>query len=101
LLTVAYAVGFPSSGTFTIVVDNEQMTVTGGAGTTTSTVTLTAPVEHNPGAPVNLGRDSRPTLTQADPQVGFYQFNVLNKVNPSRILLGTTGHPLRGTWSSG
>jgi Tfp pilus assembly protein PilX len=38
-INVAAAVGFPTSGTFRIRVDDEQMTVTGGQGTTTWTVT--------------------------------------------------------------
>jgi hypothetical protein len=85
-LTVASAAGFPSSGTFTIFVDNEQMTVTAGAGTTTWTVTRgTNAVAHSLHASV-LGFYP---LTQVD-TVGFYQPYVLNKVNPKRMLLGTT-----------
>lgn len=38
-ITVASASGFPTSGTFTILIGTEQMTVTGGQGTTTWTVT--------------------------------------------------------------
>lgn len=38
-ITVASAAGFPSSGNYTILIDNEQMTVTAGQGTTTWTVT--------------------------------------------------------------
>lgn len=38
-LSVASAAGFPSSGQFTIYVDNEQMLVTAGQGTTSWTVT--------------------------------------------------------------
>jgi hypothetical protein len=94
-LTVASAAQFPSSGTFSIVVDNETMTVTAGAGTTTWTVTRTAPVAHNPGAPVRLARDSRPNLRDLEANFlqsvnGFYLPYVLNKVTPTRMLLGTT-----------
>jgi Tfp pilus assembly protein PilX len=38
-ITVASASGFPTSGTFRIRIDDEDMTVTGGQGTTTWTVT--------------------------------------------------------------
>lgn len=38
-ITVSSAATFPASGSYTIQVDNEQMTVTGGQGTTTWTVT--------------------------------------------------------------
>jgi hypothetical protein len=38
-ITVASAAGFPTNGTFRIRVDDEDMTVTGGQGTTTWTVT--------------------------------------------------------------
>ena len=38
-VSVASASGFPTSGTFRIRIDDEQMTVTGGQGTTTWTVT--------------------------------------------------------------
>src|SRR6185312_11853787 len=38
-ITVASASGFPTTGTFRIRVDDENMTVTGGQGTTTWTVT--------------------------------------------------------------
>jgi hypothetical protein len=38
-ISVPSATGFPATGTFRIRVDDEEMTVTGGAGTTTWTVT--------------------------------------------------------------
>jgi Tfp pilus assembly protein PilX len=38
-ITVSSASGFPASGTFRIRIDDEEMTVTGGQGTTTWTVT--------------------------------------------------------------
>lgn len=38
-ISVASATGFPTSGNYTIVIDTERMTVTGGQGTTTWTVT--------------------------------------------------------------
>jgi Tfp pilus assembly protein PilX len=38
-VTVASASGFPASGTFRVRIDDEDMTVTGGQGTTTWTVT--------------------------------------------------------------
>lgn len=53
-LSVASASGFPSAGTYTIQVDSEQMTVTGGQGTTTWTVTRgvdgTTAATHSSGA---------------------------------------------------
>jgi hypothetical protein len=95
-LTVTSAAQFPSSGTFMIVVDNETMTVTAGAGTNIWTVTRTDPVAHDPGAPIRLARASRPTLRVLEANYlnktvdGFYLPYVLNKVNPKRMLLGTT-----------
>jgi len=38
-ISVASASGFPTSGTYTVRIDDEDMTVTGGQGTTTWTVT--------------------------------------------------------------
>lgn len=58
-LTVASYSAFPASGTFSIEVDDEQMTVTAGAGTATWTVTRgvngTTAASHASGAPVTLG----------------------------------------------
>lgn len=55
-LTVTSSSGFPGSGSFTILIDSEQMTVTAGAGTTTWTVTRgvngTSAAAHNGGVPV-------------------------------------------------
>ncbi len=55
-VTVASAASFPSSGSFTIQIDREQMIVTAGAGTTVWTVTRgangTTPVAHAQGATV-------------------------------------------------
>jgi phage tail sheath protein FI len=56
-LTVASAAGFPTTGSFTILVDTEAMTVTAGAGTTTWTVTRgvngTTAATHAVNAPVS------------------------------------------------
>jgi hypothetical protein len=55
-ITVSSAAGFPASGAYTIQVDNELMTVTGGQGTTTWTVTRgaggTTAAAHSSGAAV-------------------------------------------------
>lgn len=55
-ITVASASGFPTSGTYRIQVDNELMTVTGGQGTSTWTVTRgvggTTAAAHSSGAAV-------------------------------------------------
>jgi hypothetical protein len=55
-ITVASASGFPTSGNYSIQVDNELMTVTGGQGTTTWTVTRgaggTSAAAHSSGAAV-------------------------------------------------
>lgn len=55
-LTVASATGFPSSGSYNIVIDQEELTVTAGAGTTTWTVTRgingTTAAAHSAGAVV-------------------------------------------------
>ncbi len=56
-LTVASAAGFPTSGTYTIKVDNEYMVVTAGAGTTTWTVTR---------APAGHGRDDAQLRRRSD-----------------------------------
>lgn len=59
-LTVASAAGFPSSGNYSIQVDDEQMTVTAGQGTTTWTVTRgangTTAVAHAASATVQPGQ---------------------------------------------
>jgi hypothetical protein len=64
-LTVASATGFPASGNYTIQVDSEQMTVTGGQGTTTWTVTRgvngTTAATHLNGASVTDGLSSAAT----------------------------------------
>jgi hypothetical protein len=58
-ISVASYASFPASGTFSIQVDDEQMTVTAGAGTGTWTVTRgansTTAASHAAGAPVTLG----------------------------------------------
>ena len=55
-IDVATAAGFPTTGTFVIQIDDEQMRVTAGDGTTTWTVTRhvngTTAQSHDPGAPV-------------------------------------------------
>lgn len=58
-LTVASAAAFPASGTFDILIDDEVLTVTAGAGTTTWTVTRgkyqgKAGVAHSSGATVRF-----------------------------------------------
>ena len=57
-LTVSSASGFPTSGQFAIQIDNEQMLVTDGQGTTTWTVTrgfnYSAAASHTTGATVYL-----------------------------------------------
>ncbi|HLX32337.1 MAG TPA: hypothetical protein VKR79_06145 [Gaiellaceae bacterium] len=70
-LTLTSAAGFPSSGNYTIQVDSEQMTVTGGQGTTNLTVTRgvngTTAAAHNSGATVTQTSitDSQTSLTVA------------------------------------
>lgn len=49
---VASAVGFPTTGSYLIVIDGETMIVTAGQGTTTWTVTRSAIVTHVTGAAV-------------------------------------------------
>jgi len=57
-ITVSSHTGFPTTGNYTIIVDNEQMTVTGGQGTNTWTVTRgansTTAVSHSSSEPVEL-----------------------------------------------
>jgi hypothetical protein len=72
-LTVSSATGFPTFGTFTIRVDNEYMVVTGGAGTSTWTVTRaqqgTAAASHSAGA----------TVTHVDPATGELSWNAATR----------------------
>lgn len=57
-ITVASAAGFPTSGNYDILIDNEELTVTSGQGTTTWTVTRgvnnTVTTTHSNGATVRL-----------------------------------------------
>ncbi len=66
-VVVDTAVGFPSVDGFTILVDSERMRVTGGAGTTTWTVTRgvdgTTPAAHSDGATVGEVAAGTFTLT--------------------------------------
>ena len=65
-LTVRDVLGFPSSGTYDITIDSEQMTVTAGQGTTTWTVTRgvnsTTAAIHADAAAVYLYEDAYATV---------------------------------------
>jgi YD repeat-containing protein len=71
-LTVASAIGFPTSGPFNIQIDSEIMTVTAGAGTNTWTVTRgaggTAAASHDANAPIQLKADGK-VLSYSDSTV--------------------------------
>jgi len=70
-INVASASGFPGSGDYDIIVDGEEMTVTGGQGTTTWTVTrgtdCTTGAAHSDGAAVLLADQSYVDDTNATP----------------------------------
>lgn len=92
-LTVASASGFPASGSFTIQVDSEQMTVTGGQGTTTWTVTRgvngTAAAAHSSGASVDP-TSIRVTSAASFPASGSYAIRVDNETMTVTAGQGTT-----------
>jgi hypothetical protein len=74
-LKVSSAAGFPTTGSFTIKVDNEQMLVTAGQGTTTWTVTRgynsTTTALHGGNEPVSLIYSTTATTITVDSASGF------------------------------
>jgi hypothetical protein len=73
-ITVGSTLGFPSSGTYTIGVGKELMSVTGGQGTTTWTVTRgvngTTAAGHSSGAIVVLQQDTVSASTTLTEKLG-------------------------------
>jgi len=74
-ITVASATNFPSSGSFIITVDSEQMNVTAGAGTTTWTVTRgvngTTKATHSANAVISYGSQVWTQLLQYQNKILF------------------------------
>jgi hypothetical protein len=74
-IKVSSAAGFPTTGSFTIKVDNEQMLVTAGQGTTTWTVTRgynsTTTALHGGNEPVSLIYSTTATTITVDSASGF------------------------------
>ncbi|HEY7936405.1 MAG TPA: IPT/TIG domain-containing protein [Candidatus Limnocylindrales bacterium] len=71
-----YSVGFPKSGNFSIVIDDEQMLVTGGQGTNTWTVTRgsngSTATQHFGGTEVDMVTPWVPDLTVGHNTVGMW-----------------------------
>jgi hypothetical protein len=101
-ITVTSEVGFPDSGNFSILIDSEQMLVTGGQGTTTWTVTRgqggTTAAAHA------SGRTAILVITAASPAIpvtaktGFpttYPFSI--KVDSEQM--SVTGSPSGTLWN--
>jgi hypothetical protein len=74
-LPVTSALGFPTSGNYTVKVDNEQMSVTGGQGTTLWTVQRgqggTTQLAHANGASVSWDVDNADTTIYVASEAGF------------------------------
>lgn len=101
-LPVTSAAGFPTSGSYTIKVDSEQMTVTGGQGTTLWTVTRaqggTAAAAHNNGAAVSWDADNNDTTIFVTSKTGFpttYPFTI--KIDSEQM--SVTASPSGTTWT--
>jgi hypothetical protein len=101
-IDVASAIGFPPSGNFTIKVDSEQMTVTGGQGTTTWTVVRgangTATATHSIGAAVSWVLGTNDTTIYVASETGFpalFPFTI--KVDSEQMQV--TGNPSATTWT--
>lgn len=99
-ITVASASGFPTSGTFTIQVDSEQMTVTAGQGTTTWTVTRgvngTTAAAHSSGASVDP-TSIKVASAASFPASGSFGIRVDNETMTVTAQAGTTWTVTRGT----
>lgn len=102
-LTVTSAAGFPGSGNYDILIDNEEMTVTAGQGTTTWTITRgvnnTQAATHASSAPIrmayNFGATDRVWWNGAsfgtNVVVGSYQ-TTTHRTNSSDVEQCTAGH---------
>jgi hypothetical protein len=101
-LPVTTAAGFPTSGNYTIKVDSEQMTVTGGQGTTLWTVTRaqggTAAATHNNAAAVSWDVDNNDTKIFVDSQSSFpTSFPFTIKVDSEEM--SVTAAPSSTSWT--
>jgi hypothetical protein len=98
-ISVASATGFPASGSYTIQVDSEQMTVTGGQGTTTWNVTraanLTTAAAHTTGAEIDPTTISVAAATSF-PSTTPFKVQVDNEQMTVTGIAGTTFTVTRG-----
>src|SRR5664280_399333 len=101
-IDVASAIGFPTSGNYTIKVDSEQMTVTGGQGTPTWTVARgangTTTATHSIGAAVSWVLGTNDTTIYVASETGFpalFPFTI--KVDSEQMQV--TGNPSATTWT--
>jgi hypothetical protein len=107
-LKVNSAAGFPTSGNYTIVVDNEQMLVTAGQGTTTWTVqrgyNSTTRATHGGNESVGVIYSSTTTSIQVDSSSGFPATPFTVKIDSEDMLVtsisGTNWTVTRGADST-
>jgi hypothetical protein len=99
---VTSAANFPTTGQYTIQVDNEQMRVTGGQGTTTWTVTrgynTTTAATHTNGRPVGWAVGTTDTSIRMTSTAGFpasYPFTILVDTEQ----LSVTASPSANVWT--
>ena len=104
-ITTPYTVGFPTSGNFIIVVDDEQMLVTGGQGTTTWTVTRgyngSTAARHNSGTEVDQVTPWVPDLTVGHNTVGMWMPVGLSGTDTTSVRALPNPSGAAGTYSTG
>jgi hypothetical protein len=101
-ITVTSAAGFPTSGNYSILIDTEQMLVTGGQGTTTWTVTRgqggTTAAAHSSGRTAILVITTASTTIPVAAKTGFpttYPFTI--KIDSEQM--SVTGSPSGTLWT--
>ena len=101
-VNVTSAAGFPTSGQYTIQIDNEQMLVTGGQGSTTWTVTRayngTTRAAHTNGTVVGWGVSTTDTSIRMTSTAGFpttYPFTIL----ADNEQMSVTASPSSNVWT--
>lgn len=97
-LPVTSANGFPTSGNYTVKVENEQMTVVGGQGTTLWTVTRLAGVAHNNSVAVSWDVDTDDLTIYVASKDGFptsYPFTI--QIDSEQMTVNSS--PTSTTWA--
>jgi hypothetical protein len=102
-IATPYSVSFPKTGNFSIVIDDEQMLVTGGQGTTTFTVTRgyngSTAARHSSGAEVDVVDPWVPDFTAGHDTVGMWVPVGLSGTDTTAPLPNPSG--VAGTYSIG